>query len=41
MVPDQSQDTYMSVHVLQALVEVGEHVGELVGADEVGSTRSI
>jgi hypothetical protein len=41
MVADQSQDTYMSLHVLQALVEIGEHVGKLIRTDEVGSTRSV
>lgn len=31
----------MSLHVLQALVEIGEHFRKLFCADEVGSTGSI
>lgn len=31
----------MSLHVVQALVEVGEHFGKLFGTHKVGSTGSI
>ena len=41
MLPSQRSDAYMSLHVLEALVEIGEHVGKLICADKVGSARSI
>jgi hypothetical protein len=31
----------MSLHVLEALVEIGEHVRKLFCANEIGSARSI